>query len=123
MAGLAGALYGLLLMFAFPLLLDWHESGYFVLTTILGGMGTVWGPLIGAFIYVIGKDIISTITPLWQIFLGGLFVVCVLGFPRGILGTLALVVRGRRHVVTDELAEIVAAGVTPEAAVEAARHG
>jgi branched-chain amino acid transport system permease protein len=56
---------------------------------ILGGAGTIWGPLVGAFIYVIGKDIISTITPLWQIFLGALFIACVLGFPRGILGTIA----------------------------------
>ncbi|MGH7707656.1 MAG: branched-chain amino acid ABC transporter permease [Vulcanimicrobiaceae bacterium] len=86
-AGLGGALYGLLLRFSFPLLLDWHQSGDFVLMAILGGSGTIFGPLIGAIIFVIGKDIISTITPLWEIFLGGLFVVCVLGFPKGILGT------------------------------------
>jgi branched-chain amino acid transport system permease protein len=89
MAGIGGALFGLLINFAYPLMLDWHQSGDFVLSMILGGAGTVWGPLIGGFIYVIGKDIISTITPLWQIFLGALFVACVLGFPRGILGTLA----------------------------------
>ena len=89
MAGVSGALFGLLINFAYPLELDWHQSGYFVLSMILGGAGTVWGSLAGAFIYVIGKDIISTITPLWQIFLGALFVLCVLGFPRGILGTIA----------------------------------
>jgi branched-chain amino acid transport system permease protein len=89
MAGLSGALFGLLINFAYPLQLDWHQSGYFVLSMILGGAGTVWGSLVGAFIYVIGKDIISTITPLWQIFLGALFVACVLGFPRGILGSVA----------------------------------
>jgi branched-chain amino acid transport system permease protein len=88
LAGLSGALFGLLINFAYPLELDWHQSGYFVLSMILGGAGTVWGSLVGAFIYVIGKDIISTITPLWQIFLGALFVACVLGFPRGILGSL-----------------------------------
>lgn len=87
MAGLAGALFGVLIDFAYPLLLDWHQSGYFVLMMILGGAGTVWGSLVGSFIYVIGKDIISTITPLWQIFLGALFVACVLGFPRGIIGS------------------------------------
>ena len=86
-AGLAGTLYGLLIMFTFPLALDWHQSGDFVLMVILGGQTTLWGPLVGAFIYVIGKDIISTITPAWQIFLGGLFIACVLGFPRGLLGT------------------------------------
>ena len=89
MAGVSGALFALLINFAYPLELDWHQSGYFVLSMILGGAGTVWGSLAGAFIYVIGKDIISTITPLWQIFLGALFVACVLGFPRGLLGSLA----------------------------------
>jgi branched-chain amino acid transport system permease protein len=93
MAGLSGALFGLLINFAYPLELDWHQSGYFVLAMILGGGGTVWGSLVGSFVYVIGKDIISTITPLWQIFLGALFVACVLGFPRGILGTLERLVR------------------------------
>ena len=87
-AGLAGALYGLLLRFAFPLLLDWHQSGDFILMTMLGGAGTIFGPLVGAIIFVIGKDIISTITPAWEIFLGAFFVACVLGFPKGILGTI-----------------------------------
>jgi branched-chain amino acid transport system permease protein len=86
-AGLGGALYGMLLRFAFPLLMDWHQSGDFVLMTLLGGSGTLFGPLVGAIIFVIGKDIISTITPAWEIILGGFFVACVLGFPKGILGT------------------------------------
>jgi branched-chain amino acid transport system permease protein len=88
-SGLGGALYGLLLRFAFPLLMDWHQSGDFILMTLLGGAGTIYGPLIGAIIFVIGKDIISTITPAWEIVLGAFFIACVLGFPRGILGTIA----------------------------------
>ncbi|MBV8600217.1 MAG: branched-chain amino acid ABC transporter permease [Candidatus Eremiobacteraeota bacterium] len=107
-AGLAGALYGLLIMFTFPLALDWHQSGDFVLMLILGGQGSVWGPLVGALIYVVGKDIISTITPAWQIFLGGLFIACVLGFPKGLLGTTisALLARERE---SDDSAEAAAA--------------
>ncbi len=97
MAGVSGAMFGLLINFAYPLMLDWHQSGDFVLMMILGGAGTIWGSLVGAFIYVIGKDIISTITPLWQIFLGALFVACVLGFPKGILGT--IVALSRRQAV------------------------
>ena len=89
MAGVSGSLFALLINFAYPLELDWHQSGNLVLMMILGGAGTVWGPLLGSAIFVIGKDIISTITPLWQIFLGALFVACVLGFPRGILGSIA----------------------------------
>ncbi|MBV9438863.1 MAG: branched-chain amino acid ABC transporter permease [Candidatus Eremiobacteraeota bacterium] len=102
MTGLAGALFSLLINFAYPLMLDWHQSGDFVLMMILGGAGMIWGPLLGAFIYVIGKDIISTITPLWQIFIGALFVACVLAFPRGILGTLAAL---RRIPYTADVSE------------------
>ncbi|GAC1579951.1 MAG: hypothetical protein NVS3B7_14250 [Candidatus Elarobacter sp.] len=102
MAGAGGALFGLLINFAYPLELDWHQSGDFVLMMILGGGGTVWGPLIGAFIYVIGKDIISTITPLWQMFLGALVVACVLGFPRGILGTIESLRKRPTTTYTDD---------------------
>jgi branched-chain amino acid transport system permease protein len=116
LAGVSGSLFGLLINFAYPLELDWHQSGYFVLSMILGGAGTVWGSLVGAFIYVIGKDIISTITPLWQIFLGALFVACVLGFPRGILGSIAAL-RGRAGA-SDDAAN---AAFDPHAAVEAER--
>jgi branched-chain amino acid transport system permease protein len=98
MAGVSGALFGLLINFAYPLELDWHQSGNFVLMMILGGAGTIWGSLIGALIYVIGKDIISTITPLWQIFLGALFVACVLGFPRGIVGSISAL----RRIASDD---------------------
>jgi branched-chain amino acid transport system permease protein len=101
--GLAGALYGLLLRFAFPLLLDWHQSGDFILMTMLGGAGTIFGPLVGAIIFVIGKDIISTITPAWEIVLGAFFIACVLGFPKGIIGTIGdRIARGRAPVEPDE---------------------
>jgi branched-chain amino acid transport system permease protein len=106
MAGLAGALYSLLIMFAFPLMLDWHQSGDFVLTVILGGAGTLWGPLVGSIVYVVGKDIISTITPAWQIFLGGLFVACVLAFPKGLLGT-TLDLLARRGIRVEEEPAVV----------------
>jgi branched-chain amino acid transport system permease protein len=101
MAGISGAMFGLLINFAYPLELDWHQSGNFVLMMILGGAGTIWGSVVGALIYVIGKDIISTITPLWQIFLGALFVACVLGFPRGIVGSLGSLVRRGAPVSED----------------------
>lgn len=101
LAGLGGAIFGMLLNFAYPLLLDWHLSGDFVLISILGGSGTLWGPLVGAAIYVVGKDIISTITPLWQIFLGAIFVACVLLFPKGILGSIAALAGASRPAPPD----------------------
>ena len=85
---------------------------------ILGGAGTVWGSLVGAFIYVIGKDIISTITPLWQIFLGALFVACVLGFPRGILGSLQALDAPRAADVRRRRRQ---RGVRPNAPIEVGR--
>jgi branched-chain amino acid transport system permease protein len=119
MAGLSGALFGLLINFAFPLQLDWHQSGYFVLSMILGGAGTIWGPLVGSVIYVIGNDIISTITPLWQIFLGALFVACVLFFPRGIVGTIeAALKRGATQSFGED---DVSAAFDPNAPVEIGR--
>jgi branched-chain amino acid transport system permease protein len=118
LAGLSGALFGLLIDFAAPLQLDWHESGNFVLAMILGGAGTVWGSLVGAFIYVVGKDVISTITPLWQIFLGALFVACVLGFPRGILGTLQALTRRTPQTFADD---DVNAAFDPNAPIEVGR--
>jgi branched-chain amino acid transport system permease protein len=94
--GLAGACYGLSIMFADPLRLDWHESGNIVLMTILGGSGTVLGPLVGALIFEIGQDVLSSAVPWWQIPLGALFVLCVLVFPKGLLGT-ALEMFGKKQ--------------------------
>ncbi len=95
MEGLAGALYGLSIMFSYPLLLDWHQSGDIVLMTILGGSGTIFGPFVGALIFVVGNDLLSSSIPWWQIPLGALFVVCVLGFPKGLLGTAIDILRPR----------------------------
>jgi branched-chain amino acid transport system permease protein len=118
MAGLSGALFGLLINFAAPLQLDWHQSGNFVLAMILGGAGTVWGSLVGAFIYVIGKDVISTITSAWQIYFGAFFIACVLGFPRGILGTLQALMRRAPQTFGDD---DVNAAFDPNAPVEVGR--
>ncbi|MBC5811367.1 MAG: branched-chain amino acid ABC transporter permease [Candidatus Eremiobacteraeota bacterium] len=97
-AGLSGALTGMLNNSVGPLMLDWHQSGDFVLSTILGGSGTIWGPLVGSIIFVVGRDIISSYTQEgWQIILGALFVACVIFFPRGILGTALQLFAAKRH--------------------------
>jgi branched-chain amino acid transport system permease protein len=85
-AGIAGALYAMSIEFAYPLLLDWHQSGDFVMMVVLGGSGSFWGPLLGSAIYAIGQNVLSSWTHAWQIIIGGLFVACVLLFPRGLLG-------------------------------------
>ncbi len=84
--GLAGTLYALLNNFADPHDLRWDQSGDFVMMAVLGGMRSFWGPLIGAAIFVVLQDYLSTMTQNWMSFIGLFFVLVVLFFPRGVLG-------------------------------------
>jgi len=84
----AGSLYALLNNFADPRGLHYSQSGDFVMMAVLGGMRTFWGPLLGAVVFVMLQDYISSITINWQIFIGLFYVACVLFFPRGVLGIL-----------------------------------
>jgi branched-chain amino acid transport system permease protein len=82
----AGTLYALLNNFADPHDLRWDQSGDFVIMAVLGGMRAFWGPLIGAAIFVVLQDYISSQTANWMSFIGLFFVLVVLFFPRGVLG-------------------------------------
>jgi branched-chain amino acid transport system permease protein len=83
---LAGTLYALLNNFADPHGLRWDQSGDFVIMAVLGGMRSFWGPLIGAAIFVVLQDYVSSQTENWMSFIGLFFVLVVLFFPRGVLG-------------------------------------
>jgi branched-chain amino acid transport system permease protein len=83
---LAGTLYALLNNFADPHDLRWDQSGDFVIMAVLGGMRAFWGPLVGAAIFVVLQDYISSRTENWMSFIGLFFVLIVLFFPRGVLG-------------------------------------
>jgi branched-chain amino acid transport system permease protein len=83
---LAGTLYALLNNFADPHDLRWDQSGDFVIMAVLGGMRSFWGPLIGAAIFVVLEDYISSQTENWMSFIGVFFMVVVLFFQRGLLG-------------------------------------
>jgi branched-chain amino acid transport system permease protein len=85
---LAGTLYALLNNFADPHDLRWDQSGDFVIMAVLGGMRAFWGPLIGAAIFVVLQDYVSSETANWMSFIGLFFVLVVLFFPRGVLGIL-----------------------------------
>jgi branched-chain amino acid transport system permease protein len=85
---LAGALNALLFNFTSPQDLHWILSGDFVIMIVLGGMRNFWGPLLGALIYIVAQDYLSSVTDNWMTFIGLLFMVIVLAFPRGILGLL-----------------------------------
>jgi branched-chain amino acid transport system permease protein len=84
--GFAGALYALVNNFADPRGLHYSQSGDFVMMAVMGGMRSFWGPLLGAFIFVVLQDYLSSITVNWMSFVGLLFVLVVLFFPRGLLG-------------------------------------
>jgi len=84
--GLAGVLYALLNNFTDPRALRWDQSGNFVIMSVLGGMRSFWGPLIGAAIFVVLQDFASSKTENWMSLVGAFFVVVVLFFPRGVLG-------------------------------------
>jgi branched-chain amino acid transport system permease protein len=83
---LAGTLYALLNNFADPMTLHYSLSGYFVVMTVIGGMRSFWGPLVGAAVFVMLQDYISSLTVNWMSFIGGIFMLVVLFFPRGLLG-------------------------------------
>ncbi len=82
----AGALYALLNNFADPSTLYYVISGDIVIMAVMGGMRSFWGPLIGAAVFVVLQDYISSMTVNWMSWIGLVFVVVVLFFPRGILG-------------------------------------
>jgi branched-chain amino acid transport system permease protein len=86
---LAGGLDALLNNFANPRELHYSQSGDIVIMAVMGGMRSFWGPLLGAAVFVVLQDYISSLTTNWMSFIGLLFVVVVLLFPRGLLGFLA----------------------------------
>lgn len=82
----AGVLSALLNNFVSPHDVHWTLSGDFVLMAVLGGMRSFWGPLVGAFIFVVAQNYLSGVTDDWMFFIGLIFVLAVLFLPRGVMG-------------------------------------
>jgi len=82
----AGTLNAMLFNFASPQDLHWILSGNFVIMIVLGGMRSFFGPLIGVIIFVVAQDYLSSVTANWMTFIGMIFVLIVLLFPKGVLG-------------------------------------
>lgn len=83
--GLAGYLFAVLNSSVNPEMLSWHQSADGLLMLILGGMGQLWGGLIGAFTFVLLQDLLSTYTKLWHLWLGIAIVLLVLFLPGGMI--------------------------------------
>lgn len=84
--GLSGAIYALFNGFVSPDSLSWGVSGMLLLMVVLGGKGTLVGPIIGAAIFLLMKNFVSSHTEHWLLIVGGAFIVCVMFFPEGVYG-------------------------------------
>ncbi|MEP0519099.1 MAG: branched-chain amino acid ABC transporter permease [Hyphomicrobiales bacterium] len=87
--GVAGALFADLNGFVSPTTLSWHMSGELIIFVILGGVGRLLGPLIGAAMFVLLETYLGGITDRWQFFLGLILLCTVLFANGGIMGLLA----------------------------------
>ncbi|KAA3628634.1 MAG: branched-chain amino acid ABC transporter permease [Proteobacteria bacterium] len=86
LAGFAGFLEGLHTGIMSPAHLGWHESGTAMMMVILGGIGTLYGPVVGAFAMVYLQDWFQELTEHWLLLMGGFVIAVVLFLPNGIAG-------------------------------------
>jgi branched-chain amino acid transport system permease protein len=93
LSGLAGATKALVFQLASLTDVHWTMSGEVVLMTLLGGLGTVFGPVVGAFIVVGLENYLAQLGAWVTVVQGLIFVVCVLTFRRGIIGELSRVLK------------------------------
>jgi len=96
LAGLAGSLFSIGSGFASLEMLHWTTSGGVVLMTVLGGIGTLWGSLVGSAIVLLLEDQLTAITDASGVVTGAVLIAIVLGFRRGIWPTLARPFEGNR---------------------------
>jgi branched-chain amino acid transport system permease protein len=88
LCGLAGVLLVNFTKYASPAFMHWTRSGEIMVMVILGGMGTVLGPALGAFAYLALEEVLAGYTESWPVVLGPLLVLIVLFAKRGLLGLL-----------------------------------
>jgi branched-chain amino acid transport system permease protein len=95
--GVAGALFANLTLFVSPSIMHWTRSGEIMVMVILGGMASLFGPVLGAALYLVFESVLSRITEHWQAVLGPLLVLVVLFAKTGLYGALAQAMAFRRH--------------------------
>jgi branched-chain amino acid transport system permease protein len=93
LAGLAGATKSIVFQLASLTDVHWTMSGEVVLMTLLGGLGTIFGPVVGALIVVSMENYLAQLGSWVTIVEGAIFVLCVLAFRRGVVGELARLIR------------------------------
>jgi branched-chain amino acid transport system permease protein len=93
LSGLAGGTKALVFQLASLTDVHWTMSGEVVLMTLLGGLGTVFGPVVGAFLLISIEHYLAQLGAWVTIVQGVIFVICVLAFRRGVVGELARLIR------------------------------
>ena len=93
LSGLAGSTKAVVFQFASLTDVHWQTSGEVVLMTLLGGMGTIFGPVVGGFVVVSLQNYLAQFGGWVTVITGAIFVACVLLFRRGIVGELARIFR------------------------------
>jgi branched-chain amino acid transport system permease protein len=93
LAGLAGATKALVFQLASLTDVHWTMSGEVVLMTLLGGLGTLFGPVVGAFIIIAMENYLAQLGAWVTVVQGAIFVVCVLTFRRGVVGEIAHLIK------------------------------
>jgi branched-chain amino acid transport system permease protein len=89
-AGFAGGLYAIFNGFISPDAVQFSASGDILIMVMLGGTGTLIGPIIGSSIFLLMKNLVSSYSSHWMLIIGAVFIACVLYFPGGIWGTVRL---------------------------------
>lgn len=98
LAGLAGSLKTLIMGFATLSDVHWSMSGEVILMTLLGGVGTFFGPVFGAGIVISLQDLLADKVGSWvTVIIGVIFVLCVLAFRKGVVGELQAYLERRRQ--------------------------
>ncbi|WP_421956485.1 branched-chain amino acid ABC transporter permease [Polaromonas sp.] len=88
LASVAGGLFVLFNGAISPESLHWFESGKMLMYVVLGGVGTIVGPAVGAVVFTLAENYISSVTNSWLVYFGALFVFIVIVAPGGIFGLL-----------------------------------
>jgi branched-chain amino acid transport system permease protein len=94
LCGLAGALLANNTDFVSPAVMFWTRSGDLMVMVILGGMGSLFGPVIGAIVYLVLEEFLSQLTEYWALIMGPLLLLIVLFGRGGIVGLLGRLSRG-----------------------------
>jgi branched-chain amino acid transport system permease protein len=95
-AGLAGGLETLLESSARPMMAHWTHSSEPMLVSLLGGLGTLTGPIVGSFLFIAMREIVQRFTEHWMLGFGIVLLLIIGAFRGGVVGTIHQVVARRR---------------------------